>query len=376
MKLVLIDANNLAIRHAFAHQLSVQLAAKSDHPDDFNDPRDSFPTGVFHGFFKSLIMLRQRFPERYFAIVWDGGSRFRIELTRGYVAQGILPEEYKGNRRRQPPKEPILNFLKQKPDLLRAISCTNIPQQIVKDEEADDVIASYVAKYKNQVESILLVTDDKDYFQLLDGNVNIFRRDELYTRNDFRAVFGLEPDKWVEIGALMGETGETKDNIFAIPGWGIETAKEWIQTHKTAEAVLTFLHGRWDNLRVQYPDLSGEAFQALAKLETPAKKPKYTFLHEKMPFTGVAWALEKKQVKIPKSELLALMHEEKMPIAKVLKTMRIFDVPTLPGVDAPPWNRQLQSKFVSFCRHYQLNEIEMDAEMICAPQPVLESVSA
>lgn len=366
MKLVLIDANNLGIRSAFAQELSVNLSKPSDHPDDFLDARNQFPTGAFHGFFKSLAMLRRRFPDRYFAIVWDGGYDCRMKLTTEAVEKGTIPETYKENRRGKAAPQQIVDFNRQRPDLIRAISCTNIPQMMVKGEEADDTIASYVARYRTTFETILLATEDKDYFQLLSPGVSVFRQDEIYTDTDFFNAFQISPSQWVDVAGLMGEAG---DNIFGIPGWGIQTALEAIRTHKTCEAVLASLHSRWDYLIEKHPDLNEADFAILADLKTPKGKPKYPLLQKGMPFTGVAMALEKKQVKIPKADLFALMHAAKVPLAKTLKTMRIFEVPPLPGIDGTPaWNRQLQSKFLKFCAHYQLNEVSYDAELLCAPQ--------
>ena len=167
MKLLLIDGNNLAIRSAFANsELSVRLQSVKNeevHPDDAFDSGESFPTGVLHGFFRSVAMLKGKYPDHYMAIAWDGGNTRRRNLTKPAVEAGIIPEDYKENRLSGEPKKEIENFIKQKEDLRKAISYTNIPQIVVNGEEADDVIASYVSKYSGVATEIILFTTDKDY---------------------------------------------------------------------------------------------------------------------------------------------------------------------------------------------------------------------
>ena len=101
-RLLLIDGNNIAMRSAYAFNLSVNLVdfSKEFNPDEVMDSRNNFPTGVLHGFFKSLAAMRASYPEHYMAIVWDGGYHRRTGLTKTAFDAGIIPETYKENRRR------------------------------------------------------------------------------------------------------------------------------------------------------------------------------------------------------------------------------------------------------------------------------------
>jgi len=365
MKLILIDGNNLAMRQAHAYNLSVYRPIEGDHPDDFDAPANQFPTGILHGFLKTLAILRNRFPGRYLTVVWDGGYQHRTTLSKQAVAQRIVPEEYKENRRRKAPSPEILNWLRQKPVLMNALRLTNIPQVLVDGEEADDVIASYVAHYAKVAENFLLFTTDKDYFQLLGPQVRMLRGEGIYDEADFRKEYGVSPAQWLDVAGLEGDNG---DNIFGAPGWGEVSAVKAIQSYGSLEDVLANIHIRLDPLRQQYPDLTD--VQPLADLKTPSGKAKFPGVYASMPFTGVAWAMEQsRKVKASRLELSAMMHEPRSRLAKVLKTMRRFPVADLPGWNqSPAWNRQKQSEFFKFCQDYSLREVSEEASLLCAPQ--------
>lgn len=373
MKLLLVDGNNLAIRSAFANsELSTRINAdnaENQNPDDAFEEGELFPTGVFHGFFRSLSMLRSSYPEHYIAIAWDGGNTRRTTLTDPAVKEGIIPSGYKANRKtEEEPKREIANFLKQKDDLRKALSFTNIPQIVVKDEEADDVIASYVEKYSPISEQIIVYSTDKDFYQLLFHNVSILRSEEFVTEESFKSKYDIEPWQWVDVGGFMGDDG---DNIFGVPGWGEKTAIATIQQSKTLEDSYVSFHKECDSLREKYPDLSEADFEILSKMKSPTGKEKYPGITKATPFTGVAWAIENKELKKPKSVLNALMHEKRARLAKVLKKMIVdLKLPILPGTcGTDSWNRKMEKEFLSFCSKFNLHSVSDDYEILCGIQP-------
>ena len=150
MKYLFIDGNNLGVRTAFANkELGIDLidySQDSFNPDDTISGEDHFPTGSIHGFFKTLNAIKRTYPYRYICVVWDGKSKARIIESKAAVEKGIVPEYYKENRKANALKDEIINFHKQRPVIMSALSFTNIPQLIKPDEEADDIIASLVEK--------------------------------------------------------------------------------------------------------------------------------------------------------------------------------------------------------------------------------------
>ena len=312
-------------------------------------------------------MLRKNYQDHYLAIVWDGGYTARLDLTKLAKANKIIPELYKENRKGKPTPPAVINLEKQKPELRGMLSSTNIPQIVMPGEEADDVVASYAKRYASSAQDIVLYTNDKDYFQLLRGNIRGLIGDKLYDEHLFAAMKGVTPQQWTDVGGLEGDDG---DNIFGVPGWGEKTSIEKIKEFGTLENLFAAYHKELDPLRQTYPDLQGEGFKELKSLKTPSGAEKYPEVYPHMPFTGVALALEKKLVKKPKVMVSALMFEERARLAKVLKTMRAdLDIPDLPGWNGTPaWNRQKKDEFIKYCSKYRLNEVLVVSELLCAPQ--------
>lgn len=374
MKFIFVDGNNLAIRSAFANsELSAQIdSSDTGHPDDIFESGERFPTGVFHGFFRSIAMLRNSYPEHNMTIVWDGGNTRRNNLTKQAVIDGLIPSGYKENRLTEEPKDEIVKFLKQKEDLRKALSYTNIPQIVVKDEEADDVIASYVEKYLETSEQIILFTTDKDYYQLLTPSVSALRANDFVTEENFISQYGISPKLWVDACSFIGDDS---DNIFGVPGWGEKTAIAAIQQNGSFEAIYESFHKECDELRIKYPDLDEEGLKKLAEMKSPKGKLKYPGLFSRSKFTGVAMAVENGEIKKPKSVINALIHEERARLAKVLKQMvRNIPLPNLPGTfNIPLWDRKMEKDFLEFCNRYSLNEVADDYEVLCSPQSLVNS---
>ena len=365
-KLLLIDGNNMAMRSAYTFlNLSVSLIdfSKDFNPDNAMDRNNNFPTGVLHGFFKSLASLRARYPDYYIAIVWDGGYHRRTDLTKVAYDKGIISEVYKEARRRKAPDEVTLNYAKQKEPLKAAISLTNIPQIVVDGEEADDVIASYAHRYMAQASSIVLSTNDKDYFQLIDKKIYILRNDEIMDTESFEREYGIKPRQWIDVAAFSGDAGDT---IVGVPGWGDTTSLKAIREHGSFETAMIKFHAEYDHLRVAHPDISGEALAELISFKNSNNKQKYPNISGTTPFTGVALAVEKGKVKkMPKVILTALMYEERAGLAKVLKKMKTdIDLPWL-----PMWNRNMEADFVKFCEKYNLRDVASLSTKLCAVQP-------
>lgn len=86
--------------------------------------------------------------------------------------------------------------------------------------EADDVVATWVAKPENR--PALIVSLDKDLYQLLRPDVVILRELEtsgLYRKEDLYEEFGVTPQEWATVLAFAGDPG---DNVPGVRGIGIK----------------------------------------------------------------------------------------------------------------------------------------------------------
>jgi len=354
MKYVIIDGNNVAIRSAFANE---ELSSQS-----------GIPTGVHYGVFQSLITLKEKFPSHQMLVVWDGKSKRRMEESQEGVKKGIIKSAYKENRDRDDPPQPLLDFYEQAPFLKKGIGQTGIPQIRLHSYEADDIAGSYATQLEKEV---ILVTSDKDYYQLLSDKVSMWDvgKEELITESVFKEKFGISPKQHIDVGALMGDSG---DNIFGVPGWGEKTALKAIQEHKDWQAVIDDLKDKYKSVRDEFPDVKGEEFEKLRNIRTPAEqikfdngeewKGKYPEIKEWMPFTGVALAFEEKRWKPSKelksglkNNLLAIMFEDRVRLAYSLKKMDI-NIKDLPDISNSEFNKDRLVEYLNYYDIYSLKD--------------------
>lgn len=324
MKYLLIDSNNLAVRNAFA-QSSLRSPSGA-------------PSGVHFGVFSSLIGMKQRFSDYQFLMVWDGKSKRRtIEAQEQGVKKGIVPDGYKENRKKGDdlPQE-LKDFHEQAPYLQRAIEQTGIPQIRFSDFEADDVIYSY-CKLLKQDNEVICLTSDGDFTQLLDKNVKLWdgMKQKETTKESWEAETGLKVEQYLDVSALMGDNG---DNIYGVSGIGIKTATKEIQKYGSWENAIDAYREKYKNLLSKYPDYGNQTSEKEEKefkemvmdAKTDSGKLKFPDVKISMPYSRVALALAKGEIKISKTELMSIMFQERIKLAYSLKKMD--EVPDLPEI--------------------------------------------
>lgn len=350
MKYLLIDGNNLAVRCSFANE-----ALKNS---------DGIPTGVHYGFFQSLMSIKPKFKDYQMLIVWDGKSKRRMEESAIGVQNGIIPELYKGNRKKgEEMQQPLIDFYAQAPYLQRAIGQTGIPQIRLSDYEADDVVASYCNLLKGENEVVCL-TSDGDYFQLLDSNVTLFdgMKNKKTTKESYWAEYEITPEQHIDVGAFMGDDG---DNIFGVDGWGIKTAVKEIKKYGSWQNVIKAYESEYSELRKKYIDLhesllpnARDQFKKLSEQKSNPDKEnsrlKYPGIYWGIPYSGVAWAFDNGDIKMPKTTLMALMFQSRVELAYSLKKMD-DNIPNLPEIQNGEMNRE---RLLEYFDYYDIETLK------------------
>ena len=214
--LLLIDGHSLAFRAFYAL------------PIDSFVTRDGQHTNAIHGFLSMLILLLQKEKPTHLGVAFDI-SRFSFR-NREY-------EDYKGTRGETPPE-----FKGQIPLLQEALHAMKIVTITKEDYEADDILATLSLQGKEAGYSVLVVSGDRDTIQLVDGDVTLLYPNargvselKRYDRDAVRERYGIEPEQYPEIAALVGETS---DNLPGVDKVGEKTAVKWIQQYGTAAEVL------------------------------------------------------------------------------------------------------------------------------------------
>lgn len=176
------------------------------------------PTGVIYGFLIKVLSLVDKFKTRRLVFAWDSGKRYRREVYPDYKKKDKewTSEEAEENRIAK------VQFGELRTHVLPSLGFKNI--FIQTGLEADDIIASFVI---NNPGDNIVISDDQDLYQLLD-HCNLFKikSKKMYTREDLRKEWGVNPDGWIHVKRLSGCTG---DNVPNIPGVKEKTAIKYLK---------------------------------------------------------------------------------------------------------------------------------------------------
>ncbi|GAA4230793.1 DNA polymerase I [Actinomadura meridiana] len=204
-RLLLLDGHSLAYRAFFA--LPVENFSTTDGQ----------PTNAVYGFTSMLINVLRDEEPTHIAVAFDRSEpTFRHEQ---YV-------EYKAGRQKTPDE-----FRSQVSLIFEVLDALRVPRMSVAGFEADDIIATLSVQAVNAGMRTLIVTGDRDAFQLVNDDVTVLypiRGVSELSRMDPAAVetkYGVPPERYRELAALVGESS---DNLPGVPGVGPKTAAKWL----------------------------------------------------------------------------------------------------------------------------------------------------
>lgn len=234
--LALLDGNSIAYRAFFA--LPPDLATSSGQV-----------TNAAYGFTRMLIKLIGDHHPDAVVVAWDV-SRQTFRTTE-YA-------DYKATRNAAPDA-----FRTQLPLIGAVLEALEVPELRMEGFEADDLIATVSEIARDQGWNVLLVTGDRDAFQLIDDHLKV-----LYTRRGITDVvvadetyirerYGIRPDQYVEYAALRGDTS---DNLPGVPSVGEKTATKLVADHGSLEGIYDALDELTPRLRQNLAQWREQAF--------------------------------------------------------------------------------------------------------------------
>lgn len=151
----------------------------------------------------------------------------------GPTFRSALAADYKANRPAMPD-----DLAEQIPYVHRSCEALGVPILSCVGFEADDVIGTVTERAIHEGYHVVIVTGDKDMFQLVHDGVRVFNpRDEgtWYDEVAVKEKFGVPPHQVVDVLAL---TGDAVDNIRGVPGVGEKGARELMTTFGSLDALL------------------------------------------------------------------------------------------------------------------------------------------
>jgi DNA polymerase I len=218
-RLLVLDGHSMAFRAFFALPADKFSTANGQH------------TNAIHGFTSMLINLIKEQKPTHVAVAFD--------VSDDTTHRKAEYSEYKGGRN-ETPRE-----MSGQIDLIdKVMQAWGIKTIKMPGYEADDILATLAAMGEKAGYEVLLVSGDRDAFQLITDNVFV-----LYPRKgvsdiprmDAAAIqekYFVTPPQYSDLAALVGESA---DNLPGVPGVGPKTAAKWINLYGGLEGVLEHL---------------------------------------------------------------------------------------------------------------------------------------
>ena len=218
MKLMIIDGNSIVNRAFYGVR-------------PLNAP-DGTPTNAIYGFVAIFQRIYEDVKPDAIAVAFDlKAPTFRHKECDFYKA-----------KRKPMPEDLALQI----PVLKEALDAMGIRRYELEGYEADDILGTAARICEEKGWECVIVTGDKDSLQLITETTTVCNVKSrlgqtetiMYTPEVFRAEYGFEPKKMVDLKALMGDSS---DNIPGVPGIGEKTAVSLIQTYGGIDSIYSDL---------------------------------------------------------------------------------------------------------------------------------------
>ena len=212
-KLVLIDGHSILFRAFYGMPISMT------GPDGLH-------TNAIYGFLSILTKVIEEEQPDYLAVAFDlPAPTFRHKMY----------PEYKGTRNAAPDE-----FREQVPVIKDILLAMEIPVISAEGWEADDVLGTLSLRAEEQGMKVAVISGDRDLLQLASDRVQIIIPKtkggqtiyERYLPEDVEQTYGVNPSRFIELKALMGDTS---DNVPGLPGVGPKTAAKILEKFGTIE---------------------------------------------------------------------------------------------------------------------------------------------
>lgn len=219
-KILLIDGNSMANR-AFYATMGKMMKTPT-----------GISTNAVYGFFQIMFKtIEEEKPDKIIVAFDISSSEKRTKIF----------SEYKAGRHKIPE-----DLTMQFPIIKELLRMMNIPIVQKDGIEADDILGAIAKKEGKKGNKIIILTGDRDYFQLVDMNVNIRYPKTIMGKTEYiiydnykvNEEYGLTPEKLIEVKALMGDAS---DNIPGVKGIGEKTALKLIIQFENLEKIYEYI---------------------------------------------------------------------------------------------------------------------------------------
>ncbi len=215
-KLFLLDAFALIYRAHFAMSQNPRLTT------------NGINTGAILGFTNSLLEIITKEKPSHIGVAFDTHApTFRHESYK----------EYKATRQEQPEEIKVAI-----PYCLKIVEGFNIPILMKDGYEADDLIGTIAKKAGKAGYKVFMMTPDKDFAQLVDENISLFKPRRMGSGVDIMGIpevlAKFDIDTVDQVRDVLGLKGDSVDNIPGIPGIGDKTASKLLKEYGSVQGII------------------------------------------------------------------------------------------------------------------------------------------
>lgn len=209
-KMLVIDGNSILNRAFYGIRLLTN--------------KDGLYTNAIYGMVTMISRHIESLSPDYCAVAFDlKAPTFRHKMYDGY----------KANRKGMPEELAV-----QLPYAKECMADLGFSVVTCEGYEADDILGTLAETMSKKGIDVYVLTGDRDSLQLIDEHVSVLlaktKETVLMTPEEFKNQYGITPDHFVEVKALMGDSS---DNIPGVAGIGEKTALKLISEHGTVEAL-------------------------------------------------------------------------------------------------------------------------------------------
>ena len=171
------------------------------------------------GMLKGLRLLIENLSPKRVVVVWEGGGSPRRRAIYPDYKSGRRPQKL--NRYYDDIPDTFQNRDYQIALTIEALNHVPVQQLYVADCEADDIIA-YVSKYLFKEEKIVVVSSDKDLYQLINERVVQYSpgQKKIINTRSVKEKFGVYPENMTVVRCF---TGDSSDGLIGVKGAGFKT---------------------------------------------------------------------------------------------------------------------------------------------------------
>lgn len=187
---------------------------------------DGTPTNAAFGFLSMLLkFIEIEQPDALVCAFDKGRPRFRMEALEQYKAQ-------------RPPMDEELKA--QFPVIENLLAAMNVPVVALPGWEGDDILGTVAARDEELGYRTLLVTGDKDAYQLASDLTKIVTTKRgitdvvIYGPEEVEERYGVTPAQFTD---FLGLKGDKADNIPGVPGIGDKKAASMLQAYGNLEGI-------------------------------------------------------------------------------------------------------------------------------------------